>query len=325
MAEIAAPNKVSQGSYSILQFPDKLGTGRYPHYVMFFVNMNSNSALISDDILISDGGKARTSDTSAASKARKVVDATDRAAGGKGNSFKRTSGAIALYMPPGIRTSYNMEYDTAGANQLGNAIAGMASKMGESTGFGSAVLNALGAVAGGAKALVRAEAGAASNLVMSGDDKAIMGGVTGKVDNPRVEALFKSTQLRSHSFQFQFFPQSEEESYTIKKIIDVFKINMHPEMIDKVTDNQETGDLSGSYMVVPNQFDIEFHGPGATSSESTMVHKIATSVLESMSVDYSAGGQWLAYTGTSNPYCISIELQFKEIEPLTRQMVQDGF
>ena len=90
---------------------------------------------------------------------------------------------------------------------------------------------------------------------------------------------------------------------------------MHPEL-----DAQD----SGTFMVMPNEFDIEFYEKvNSAYSESKTIPKVATSALASLEVDYTPQGNWIAFEGTMIPPFVTIGMVFKEMEPLHRGMVRD--
>ena len=97
---------------------------------------------------------------------------------------------------------------------------------------------------------------------------------------------------------------------------------MHPELAVATQGNNGSVSLEGSYLITPSTFDIEFYN---ISARNEMIHKISTSVLESMDVDYSGSGSWLAFKGTGNPYQVNVSLQFKEIRPMHRTDVIQGY
>jgi hypothetical protein len=303
----------------VFAFPSDLGTPRFPHYVMFHINNNTKAT-----------AAVGTSVTPEGNEPKNLV--AGQSGGGIQsfiNNFKRTDTSIALYMPPQIKTTYNQIYEKSDMNFLGNIIAGALSNLkGVNTEEGvlkaikSAGVSVAKTVAGAGEGTLRKSVGMLSNAVMSGSDAAIMGALTGKVDNPRTEAMFASTDLRTHQFSFTFIPQNEKESDLIADIIDIFKISMHPELAVATQGNNGSVSLEGSYLITPSTFDIEFYN---ISARNEMIHKISTSVLESMDVDYSGSGSWLAFKGTGNPYQVNLSLQFKEIRPMHRTDVIQGY
>ena len=314
------------GTTQVWQFPNELGTKRYPHFAMFYIlastKATAGTSTASKEAAASGG--QNTAGTSASTIARKTL-------GSLAVQYKRTTHAVALYMPPQIKTSYAMNYVEGSTGKLGGAILGSLQALSQGNLGGAALESAIGAAALAGRSSIEklASAGGVNNAAE------ILGGITGKVDNPRTETLFKSTNIRSHQFDFVFWPKDESESMVIADIIDLFKINMHPELSTNTkpaatakpaAKSSVATDIEGTFLLSPNQFDIEFYGPAnGGTSQNVMVHKITTCVLESMSVDYSGTGQWLAFADTQNPVNIHLSLSFKELEPLYRKQVMEGY
>jgi hypothetical protein len=82
--------------------------------------------------------------------------------------------------------------------------------------------------------------------------------------------------------------------------------------------------LGGRQMTVPNTFDIQYMYQNA---ENNYLHRISTCFLESMDVKYG-GSRYKTFDGNADgapPVETSISLEFKEIELITRERAQEGF
>ena len=82
--------------------------------------------------------------------------------------------------------------------------------------------------------------------------------------------------------------------------------------------------LQSRQMNVPNTFDIQYMYQNA---ENNYLHKISTCFLESMDVKYG-GSRYKTFDGNADgapPVETSISLEFKEIELITRERAQEGF
>jgi len=136
----------------------------------------------------------------------------------------------------------------------------------------------------------------------------------GAAINPQAELLFQGTPNRDFIFEFKFQPRSQSEAGQIKEIIKLFKMYSAPELI---TDMQNS-----RYLVPPAQFDIKFKFKNRDNSDN--LFKISTCVLENMSVNYSSGGQFATYQD-GHPLEISMQLRFKEVDIMFRQLIEKGF
>lgn len=144
--------------------------------------------------------------------------------------------------------------------------------------------------------------------------------VSGVVQNPMIEVLYSSPELRSFNFTFMFYPRSEAEAREVQKIIDTFRFHMAPEIKDST---------SGYFLVPPSEFDIKFMYFG---QENPNIDKISTCVLQGMTVNYTQGGQWVAYEvegqdnptigGTGTPVGIGMSLQFRETRIVTKESLR---
>jgi|694.fasta_scaffold01074_68 hypothetical protein len=221
---------------------------------------------------------------------------------------------LAVQEPPSV--SYDAKYNdtalgtifgalgkTAGALEQGRA-AGLAAEA------GVLGLSALAGAAIGAK--LQGTLGGAIGGAMAA------GGVTGAAaqamtkmkTNPFREMLFEQIDYRAFKFNYRFLPKNQYEVDNIKRIIDMFKFHMHPEL--------STGNL---FFIYPAEFQIVYFYKG---QENTYFHKIAPSALTNLSVNYGgAGGMSSFHDGT--PTEINMSLSFQEMELLTKEKVQLGY
>jgi hypothetical protein len=121
--------------------------------------------------------------------------------------------------------------------------------------------------------------------------------------NPFQAMTFQGTNFRDHSFTFEFFAKSPEESISIRKIIERFRYNMIP-------------GYSGFSKVLfdyPNMFHISF-------METDYLYKFKPCVLTNMGINYHAQGDafYFDLNGQKVPASISVTLQFKETEIITK-------
>ncbi len=127
--------------------------------------------------------------------------------------------------------------------------------------------------------------------------------------NPFKEAIFRAVNFRTFDFTYRFFPKSREESDSIKKIIDLFKFHMHPELSE-----------SNLFFIYPAEFEITyFYG----AARNPYFHKIAPCVLKDMEVTY--GGEQFAAFPDGHPAEINMTLRFQESEILTKASIEAGY
>jgi hypothetical protein len=127
--------------------------------------------------------------------------------------------------------------------------------------------------------------------------------------NPFKEVMFEAIDFRTFSFKYTFLPKSESEVHNVRRIIDLFKFHMHPELSD-----------GGLFYVYPSEFEMQYYFRG---EENTFLHKISTCVLTDMQVDY--GSQFFSSFDDGAPTEIILSLTFKEIELLTKERIVKGY
>jgi hypothetical protein len=208
---------------------------------------------------------------------------------------KRLAQSIALYMPAQLSVGHTAKYGEA---EVGAAIAG-------------------------ANALFK---GIANKDISTGDKKSnfmnevqkygaslvgqedIYDIVTGTLTNNRTEMKFEGIERRDFSFSFRMLPTSPEEAQTIEDIVTAFRFHSMPEF--------DGGLVKGRTMIVPSTFDIEYR-------PNIHLHKISTSVLESVEVQY--GGERTQFFTDDQPVETQLTLKFKELEIITKERILEGY
>jgi hypothetical protein len=339
-------------SYNTYEYPiGELGSVRYPHFMIVYVNVNSKTKLVKGQ----DAGNKPTitnptyqtqgqnsvalNGTSGTSASTVAANSTAGAAiaslAGGVASHKRITTAICLPMPQKIRANYSAAYgETEDVGILGALLSSISSGqgMGSVTAAGNLLAQTAipGIVAAGAGGL---QQGAASVLAKTGGKLGAAGGavladgslvnkklieqigskLVGTVINKRQEQLFQKMDFRKHHFQWLFLPRSKEESDVIFQIANILKANMHPEM-DQSTAN--------STLIMPAEFDVEYRWGEV---ENDRISKVATSVMTSCEIDYTAVGEFITFEGYKDPIAISLSLMFTELEPLSNSMIRAGY
>ena len=227
----------------------------------------------------------------------------------------RLKTAIAMYMPANVQVSYGANYTDTEMGSMVERAADVIQKFQEGNIEGG-ITDALGATDDLGKNVSQMLLGLAGGTPGFGGAKELEAMKAGRIISNRMELAFKGINKRSFQYTFKMIPRSAREAEEIKKIVHAFKFNMLPEF--------EGGDLQGRSFIVPNTFDIEYMYNG---NRNQFLHKISTCVLESMNVTYG-GDRYKTYTATSEgapPVETSISLNFKEMEMITRERVEDGF
>lgn len=127
--------------------------------------------------------------------------------------------------------------------------------------------------------------------------------------NPFKEVLFEAVNYRKFTFNYTFLPKNVSEVLNVRRIIDMFKFHMHPELSE-----------SGLFYVYPSEFEMQYYFRG---KENEFIHKISTCVLTDMDVTY--GDQYFSSFRDGEPTEIRMGLTFQEVELLTKERIVKGY
>lgn len=122
--------------------------------------------------------------------------------------------------------------------------------------------------------------------------------------NPLEEKLFDTVQFRNHTFDFEFYPESEREALEINRMIYWFKMGMLPNF---------GKDKKSAIFNTPNTWDIHVDGLSGGTLEG-----FEESVLTGVTVNYG-GGQKFAVHREGTPVKTTLNLQFSETVIVTQK------
>ena len=226
---------------------------------------------------------------------------------------------IALYMPPSVDVSYNVNY---AEQEIGNlAMAGneiIQGLMGSGA-TQSKIVNAVKNLPSIGGESLQAFIQATADTFASGA-KALFEINRGTVITPRMELMFEGVGRRDFSFTFNFIPKNQDESRTVENIVYHFKKFMMPEYSNPETRRE---------MNIPATFDIDYY---YRNTQNDFLNKISTCFLKTMDVKYG-GDRYTTYPATFTeggkfglpPQKTQITLQFSELETLSRQHIEEGY
>lgn len=129
--------------------------------------------------------------------------------------------------------------------------------------------------------------------------------------NPNLQLLFDGINFREYQMAFTFTPYSKQEADTVAKIIEMFKKHSAPRL------NSGGG---GMFFVPPSIFEPKFYFAGR---ENRKINRIAKSVITSVDVNYAPNG--FSTYGDGAPVQTQLTIQFKEIELITRELIENGY
>ena len=124
---------------------------------------------------------------------------------------------------------------------------------------------------------------------------------TGQTVNPRETLSFDGVELRTFSFNWQLFPESQEDSSRIKAIVNGFKQQILP----------HTKDIEGvprAYLTYPAVVEAFLIGV-----DPTHFVRFKPSLIRNIDVDYSAAGLTTIMKG-GKPGAVNLSISMQELE-----------
>jgi len=236
----------------------------------------------------------------------------------KAKTTTRVSDSVAIYLPPNVQDNTTATYNDMQTGMLGYAAASgldFTKFMGNKDYEGAAKALTGGLAGFATEAAKRAAAGLAEALAGAEGATQLANRVFGQADNPYMEVLFETMNVRSFTYNFTFAPRNEEERDDVQAIIQLFRFHMAPELQG----------AQSRFLTLPSEFDIHYmyQAKDGTNSENDYYNKIATCVLENVAVDYTPG-QVRSFADGS-PTQITMGLTFKETETLTKDKINAGY
>jgi len=212
----------------------------------------------------------------------------------------QTKKFIVLPVPSNLTEAFGTEYDGVALGTIGGLVNAGEDKIRQF--LGDTVST------GKTASIANTSAATAFNLSIAGINKVnplaaeLAKKAAGLTPNPYLALIFRNINLRQHTFNYTFAPNSKKELDDIKKIIKQFKTSLLPGVIP------DSLDLT---LTFPDTCQISF-GP---IKQSPYIFKKC--VLSDMTINYAPKGP--AFFVTGDPVLIEISLTFKEIEPYLRR------
>ena len=214
---------------------------------------------------------------------------------------RRIAESIALHMPTPLVFNTQNAYEEISMSALAGKVGSvMAKQVGRAFGsvLGGTVVGAIGGAIGGAVA-------GAGGIVSAGAK------ILQTPINPAVEILFATTLVRQFTIEVLMAPRNEQESINMKAIIKTLRFHGAPEI----------SDVLSLFWIPPAEFDITFFNKGV---ENTNILRINTCVLERIEVDYAPTGVYSTFRN-GHPVAARLSMGFRELEPVHKQRVLQGF
>jgi len=329
----------------MVSYPEDLGSEDQGHMVLFNINEQTNAN-------INFGGKSNRIRTAGGSY--EEAAGLTQSLGESPNSYysklkgkstaslkraptRRLASSIAMYMPAQVSVGTNAQYGEVEIGALATAAQEVLNANVPNV-FDNPAEFATGMIAAGKSAIQKAKGSQAAESYTEQMVRNTLGAIPGLdgigavqdagrgyVRNNRLELAFQGIGRRSFSFSFKCMPKSENEALAVDKIVQMFRFYMAPSF---------KGDVSQSRtMIIPATFDISYLFQNGTPN--FFLNRISTAYLESCNVTY--GGERVQFfrptekqlNGTTvtgaPPVETNIELQFREIELITRERIGVGY
>ena len=232
---------------------------------------------------------------------------------------RRITDSVALYLPPNVQDNTSASYDDTATGVMGlGALAGLNFLDAFRDKDYDAAAKIFAESGGVFAAEVAKRAGAALAEGFAGAEGAIplFNRIFGRADNPFMEVLFNSMNIRTFQYNFNFAPRNEDETVEVKRIIQLFRYHMAPELQS----------ANSRYLTLPSEFDIHYmyHGANGKSYENDYFNRIATCVLDNVAVNYTPGDKVRTFEDGA-PTQITMSLTFRETELLTKEKINQGY
>jgi hypothetical protein len=215
---------------------------------------------------------------------------------------------ICLYMPQKITFNDQLVYAEEDMGMAKNVIDAYVGKRGAA----SALIEKAGVQRVSSLINLATDAMGLDNINVAG----VRSAATRSVVNPRREVLFKDVGIRQHSFTFEFAPHNAEETETVLNIIRMLRFHAYPGLLGG----------GGHFFTFPAEFEATFYTitPDGIVMVNDNLPKMARLALQSVSVDYSNGGDFKTYHD-AKPAFIRLDLAFQEMEQLTSEHIIHGY
>ncbi len=217
-------------------------------------------------------------------------------------------GACTLPAPGGINSSNKTEWGQATITPVQMAAVGAVKSFLMNREEGGGFKGAMQSLEGSYKDVMRDHENVKSYLQtaiaqeLTGTQN-LLSRTEGMVINPNMELLFKGPQLRAFGFNYKLSPRSEDESWTILRIIRMFKQSMAPQTT-----------ASSLFLKAPNTYRLEWLSP-RSNREHKFLPKIKECALEDFTVNYTPDGSYMTYDNSSM-ITYEISFTFRELEPI---------
>lgn len=304
----------SQYDFRYTVFPSTVGMDNLGHYMVININVPTEGQKLDGLALGKAAGAFTGSDFITPLRQVSKLDVLrfgnyESYGGLKGSPLsiprntRRIAESIALHMPtPLVWNDLNVYEEVS--------LTALAGRVGIGTVTGTAAF--LQNVSRLTRPLGKALEAGASIVAGVADTVAVASSIMQNPINPAVEVVFANKMQRQFAFELLMAPRNEKESIAIKKIVKTLRFHGSPELNPRTL---------GFTWIPPAEFEITFFNKG---NENTNIMRVNTCVLERCEVDYAPSGTYSTFRN-GHPVSIRLSLAFRELEPVHKLRVLQGF
>lgn len=236
------------------------------------------------------------------------------------------SNSILLYVPPGINVNYGASWGEASLGAVGA----------QSGSTGNDITDAIArlftsGISSGAQASLYALASKMQTIPgFSAEGRDVFGLATGLVFNENRFSTFNNIRLRTFDYSFILVARSQSEMNEIQKIINTFKVAMHPIGLSNGQSGTIQSNSGGStsfnpvarppILQYPKLWTITYFIGDKTNR---FIPKTKFCALTSLNLNYSPNSAFTTLTNGEVP-AIQMDISFQELTTLTADQIIDG-
>jgi len=154
--------------------------------------------------------------------------------------------------------------------------------------------------------------------------------------NPKVEVLYRDTNLRTFQFSFVMVPSSPDDSQALRDIVKTLRKFSSPTLAAGRSDprqgyigaNAGQADYltTGGLFLSPYEFTIDFYYKDKYGQvlQNTNVPRIGRCVIDAIDINYTPQGEWSTYHD-GMPTSAMLTMVFREMRVIDSQNIEDGY
>lgn len=220
--------------------------------------------------------------------------------------------SIALFIPPNsLQTTHSQNFEgLSGAQTIARSASAVMNLTARTATMSDVIQTGQSALEMGTKLLAKTQ-----------PVQDILAASAGLALNNHTALVYRGPgEFRTHSFNFSFAAKNEDESNTIREIIDDFETGSNPSLVNLYG---STSKITAPFFKSPRQYKIKFlmnNSSGSDGSSNPYLFEIKTSVITQMVLNFDPNSV-VSLHSNGAPVNVQLQLTFKEIEYRTNETV----